>query len=247
MLYPADIYFAIDNEHENDEETEWICNVAQIIEQMDEEKYSFENVFNEDTESKNEYFGQGHAKAGCKQPYQTYDSSPVFWDLKDRDRVWRAFSLFTAEQFEELCDECMQLWSLPRTGDGDGRRKHGIESCLFITLGILKTGMSDLEMEAVAKMSHSLINIEFERMLTILDKVLEFEMCLLEDWEKQVCSTAAKSYPNLLYYLDGCDFPVRVGENKFLYKTHKKNVKHQRAIRAQILVDSLYVYTVTYL
>ena len=103
---------------------------------------------------------------------------------------------------------------------------------------MITLGMSELEMEAVAEMAHALINIEFERMLTILDKVLEPEMSLLSDWEKRYCKGAAKSDPNMLYYLDGCDFPVRVGENKFLYKTHKKNVKHQRAIRAQILIDS---------
>ena len=95
-------------------------------------------------------------------------------------------------------------------------------------------------MEAVAEMSHGLINIEFKRMLGILDKILEPEMGLLEDWEKNRCREAAKSSPGILYYLDGCDFPVRVGDksHKYLYKTHKKNVKHQRAIRAQILVDS---------
>ena len=75
-------------------------------------------------------------------------------------------------------------------------------------------------------------------MLTILDKVLEPEMKLLTVVEKTMCSGAAKSHPGMMYYLDGCDFPVRIGENKYLYKTHKKNVKHQRAIRAQILVDS---------
>ena len=46
-------------------------------------------------------------------------------------------------------------------------------------------------------------------------------------------TTAAKLHPNLLHYLEGCDFPVRVGENKFSCKTHKKNVKHQCVIRAQ--------------
>ena len=115
---------------------------------------------------------------------------------------------------------------------------HGIEACLFTTLAILKTGQSDLEMEAVSEMSHGLINIEFKRMLGILDKILEPEMGLLKDWEKDKCRGAAKSSPGILYYLDGCDFAVRVGEHKYLYKTHKKNVKHQRAIRAQILIDS---------
>ena len=95
-----------------------------------------------------------------------------------------------------------------------------------------------MEIEAVAEMSHGLINMEFERMLTILDKVLEHEMQLLTDWEKAICSGAAKSHSGILYYLDGCDFPVRIGENKHIYKTHKKNLKHQRAIRAQILIDS---------
>ncbi len=243
MLYPVDIlldYLDIENPRQNKEETDWIYRVAQIVEEMDDEKYTYKHVFNTDTNTQSEHFGKGNAKLGFKAPYQPYKPNPpVFWRLKDRDRVWNAFSLLKPEQFVELCDECEHIWRLPRTGgDQEGSRKHGIETCLFVTLGILKTGMSDLEMEAVAQMSHGLINVEFERMLSILDKVLEPEMSLLTDWEKRYCSRAAKSYPNMLYYLDGCDFPVRVGENKFLYKTHKKNVKHQRAIRAQILIDS---------
>ena len=68
-------------------------------------------------------------------------------------------------------------------------------------------------------------------------------MSLLEDWKKQLCSTAANLHPNPLHYLEGNDFPVRVGENKFLYKTHKKNIKHQRVIRAQsfLTTDGEYV------
>ena len=238
MLYPADIFYEIENPYKNNEETDWIYGVAEIIEEMDDDKLVFKHIFQSDTHDEKEYFGKGHAKLGYKRDYNKYDPSPVFWRLKDRERVWKAFSLLAPDQFEELCDECLPLWSLPRKGDQLKGRKHGVESCLFVTLGILKTGMSDLEMEAVAQMSHSLINIEFERMLSILDKILEPEMDLLSDWEKQACKGKAKSHPDILYYLDGCDFPVRVGENKFLYKTHKKNVKHQRAIRAQILIDT---------
>ena len=209
-----------------------------MMEDMDDEEYMYKNIFHKQKEEENEYFGRGNAKRGYRNEYNLYESSQVFHNLKDRERVWNAFSLLTPPQFLDLCDECFPLWSIPRTGDDPHGRKHGIESCLFITLGILKTGMSDLEMEAVAGMSHGLISMEFERMLTILDKVLELEMSLLTPWEKAQCAGAADSVPNLLYYLDGCDFPVRVGANKFLYKTHKHNVKHQRAIRAQILIDS---------
>ena len=224
---------------DNDEEkTDWLHNVAMIIDDMEDEEYMYKNIFNKEHQTETEYFGRGNAKKGYRNKYKLYDSSPVFYMLRDRERVWNAFSLFTPTQFLDLCAECLPLWSIPRTGDEPQGRKHGIESCLFITLGILKTGMSDLEMEAVAQMSHGLISMEFERVLTILDKVLESEMELLAPWEKAQCTGAASSDPNLLYYLDGCDFPVRVGVNKFLYKTHKHNVKHQRAIRAQILIDS---------
>ena len=91
-----------------------------------------------------------------------------------------------------MCDECLPLWELPRSPDADEPRgrTHGIEACLFTTIAILKTGHSDLEMEAVSEMSHGLINIEFKRMLGILDKILEPEMSLLKDWEKDKCRGA---------------------------------------------------------
>ena len=212
---------------------------------MDDEAYIYAQYFldeSEDDDSK-EWIGKGNAKKGYKNEYNLFDTSPVYFRLRDRQRVWDAFSILSPSQFIDLCDECLPLWELPRSPDANEprARTHGIEACLFTTLGILKTGHSDLEMEAVAEMSHGLINIEFKRMLGILDKILEPEMALLKDWEKGKCIAAAKSSPGILYYLDGCDFAVRVGEHKYLYKTHKKNVKHQRAIRAQILVDSQYV------
>ena len=236
MLYP---YFDVLLEVDIPEKTDYLVRLAQLVDDLEDEEFRFKRylVDGSDTDGE-EYFGKGNAKKGYKQKYKKYNPSKVYTRLKDRQRVWDAFIPFTPAQFIELCDECMNLWILPRQGDIPKSRKHQIEACLFSTIGSLKTGMSDLEMEGVVQMSHGLINIEFERMLTILDKVLETEMNLLTDSEKEICTGAAKSHPGILYYLDGCDFPVRIGENKYLYKTHKKNVKHQRAIRTQILVDS---------
>ena len=237
MLYPVDLFLEY-----VPPQTDFIHKLAQLIEDMDDEDFRFKQMFEEKKDIDcTEYFGKGNARKGYKNKYDLYnpiESPPVYPRLKDRQRVWDAFIPFTPGQFIDLCDECWDLWMLPREGNFPKGRKHSIETCLFTTIGILKTGHSDLEMEAAAEMSHGLINTEFERNLTILDKVLEKEMYLLTDWEKGMCRGKAKSHPDLIYYLDGCDFAVRVGENKYLYKTHKKNVKHQRAMRAQILVDS---------
>lgn len=236
MLYPVDLFLEI----EVQTETEVVQRLARVIDDIEDEEYKYQQLFQEDSDSDcNEYFGRGNAKKGYRENYKRYGPSRVFSKLKDRQRVWDAFIPFTPAQFLNLCDECEPLWMLPRNGGDEVHvRKHPIEGCMFSVLGILKTGMSDLEMEAVSQISHALINIEFEWMLTCLDKVLEPEMSLLRDWEKDTCKGAAKSHPGIIYYLDGCDFAVRVGQNKHLYKTHKKNVKHQRAMRAQILVDS---------
>ena len=56
--------------------------------------------------------------------------------------------------------------------------------------------------------------------------------------EKEICIGAAKSHPFIMYYLDGCDFPIRIAKDGWMYKTHKDNVKKHRAFRAQILIDS---------
>ena len=239
MLYPVDLSLDAFG-YEHNEETDYILRLAQLVEDMDDEEFTckqhFRDVIDNDN---NEHFGRGNARMGYRKEYNRYEPSPVFDRLSVRPRVWNAFCPFTPSQFQTLSKECKPLWWLPRKGDGEPRaKKHGVEACLFSTIGMLKTGHSDLEMEAVAEMSHGLINMEFERMLTILDKVLEHEMQLLTDWEKVICSGAAKSHSGILYYLDGCDFPVRIGEKKHMYKTHEKNLKHQRAIRAQILIDS---------
>ena len=36
--------------------------------------------------------------------------------------------------------------------------------------------------------------------------------------------------------MDGCDFAIAKGRDKWLFKTHKK-VKNKRAMRAQVLID----------
>ena len=222
MLYPVDLFLEVEMEHKNN----YIQRLARLVDDFEDEEFKYQQLFGGGAEFENkQYFGKGNAKKGYKEKCKWYRSSSVFLRLKDRKRVWDAFIPFTPAEFLNLCDECEPLWMLPRKGgDIPKSRKHPIEGCLFSVLGILKTGLSDLEMEAVSQISHGLINVEFERMLTILDKVLENEMSLLKDWEKTRCKGAAKSHPGIIYYLDGCDFAVRVGENKHLYKTHKKNV-----------------------
>lgn len=193
MLYPVDILLEI----QIPEKTDYIQKLAQLIDDFEDEDYKYQQIFDNDTDSDTEeYFGKGNAKRGYKEKYKWYKSSQVYLRLKNRKRVWDAFIPFTPNQFLELCDECEPLWMLPRKGgDIPKGRKHPIEGCMFSVLGILKTGFSDLEMEAVSQISHGLINVEFERMLTILDKVLEDELSLLKDWEKDVCRGAAKSHP----------------------------------------------------
>ena len=106
---------------------------------------------------------------------------------------------------------------------------------------MLATGMTNLNMEAVAEMPASLINIEFERILYILDEQYESELFLMDEEEKKECIWKTKSEPYLMYYVDGCDFAIRVGLQKWMYLTTKQNIKSRTAIRAQILIDSLYV------
>ena len=60
--------------------------------------------------------------------------------------------------------------------------------------------MTCLNMEAVAEMPASLINIEFERMLYILDKQYESELFLMGDAEKKQCVGTSKTEPYLMYY-----------------------------------------------
>ena len=63
----------------------------------------------------------------------------------------------------------------------------------------------------------------------------------MDDEAKEMCATAAKSHPYICYYVDDCDFALTIGLQKWMYLTKKKIVKNRTAIRAQILVDSLYV------
>ena len=140
-----------------------------------------------------------------------------------------------------ICEKITPQWLLPRTGDQIRPRKHGVEACLFSVLGILSTGVSDPAMEAVVEMPHSLIGVEFERVLKILDTVLTDQMFLMDEEEKAMCVGAAKTHPFIMYYIDGCDFPLQIADKAWMYSTQKKNIKKRTALRAQILVDSLYV------
>ena len=130
---------------------------------------------------------------------------------------------------------------MPRSGDGFGGRKHPLEAQLFATIGMLSTGMSYSAMEGLVEINAGLLCIEFARNLAILDRKLDYEMELLDEEEKQMCEKAAKSHPYVCYYVDGCDFALRIGLQKWMYLSTKKNIKNKTAIRAQILIDSLYV------
>ena len=109
---------------------------------------------------------------------------------------------------------------------------------MFVTLGILAQGVGDLVMESIAGMSHALIGKIFERMLGILDKELEEQMFLMDEEEKQLCKGACVSDPNIVYFIDGCDFAIEARKDAWMWKTHKENCKKKRAIRAQILMDA---------
>ena len=146
--------------------------------------------------------------------------------------MFRRYALFDPPHFRRLRDEIYDEWRKPRVGVQMRPRKHGCGACLLAVIGALTTGMSDLELEAVVQMPASLINIEIPRILKILDVALDAEMQLMDEEEKQTCRGSAKSHPGIMYYLDGCDFPLRIAKDSFMYKTHKKNVPKQRALSA---------------
>ena len=157
--------------------------------------------------------------------------------------MWFAYQLFKPHDFIKICCDINAKWKLPRKGQRRDRpRKHDVKSMLFAVLGALRTGISDAAMEAVVGVPESLITVDFERILKILDEQEEGQMYLMNDDEKALCFGAAKSNPYIVYYLDGCDFPLQIAKNAWMYKTHKKNIQKQRGIRAQILIDSLYVF-----
>ena len=158
--------------------------------------------------------------------------------MKYRLPVWRRYVLFDPDDFQNICDDILVSWRKPRVGVQERPRKHGVGGCLFAVLGALTTGLSDIAMEGVVEMPASLINIEFERILKILDETYECELFLMNEEEKRDCVGAAKSHPNIMYFVDGCDFAINNAKEGWMYKTHKKNVPKQRAIRAQILIDA---------
>ena len=148
--------------------------------------------------------------------------------------------MFEPEDFDGICKDIYNEWKKPRVGVQERPRKHNIRACLFTVLGILSTGMTSLNMEGLAAMPASLINVEFERVLKILDKEYEGELFLLSEEEKEYCIGAATSDPYIIYYVDGCDFPLQIAKHKWMYLTTKKNIKSRTAIRAQILIDSFW-------
>eukprot|EP01084_Bolivina_argentea_P139722 245780_1 len=210
-------------------------------EEMYDESES-ESILDNESDNTPEYYGHGNAKKGYREAYDLYDSSDVVKRLLRKKAVWHSYILFGESEFIKLCDDIYDKWSEPRTGDCPRGRKHPVQACLFAVLGIMRTGMTTLNMEGLAGMPSSLINVEFKRILQILDEVLASELTLLSDEEKKQCYGSAPSNRNIIYYLDGCDFPVRISRHKWLYKTHKSNVKKNTAIRAQILIDSFWGY-----
>ena len=142
------------------------------------------------------------------------------------------------QEFLALCQLIEFEWSLPRNGGWTMRaRKHGLRACMFAVIGILSTGMSDVSMEGVARMSAGLIGLEFERILCFVDAALD-TMYLMDPASKAVARGTCSSNPNIVYFIDGCDIAVEELKEAWLWKTHKKNVKNQRAARAQIIIDS---------
>lgn len=149
--------------------------------------------------------------------------------------------MFSPLDFLDLCDEIRDKWEEPRYGDNPQGRKHPLEAQLFATIGMLSTGMSYKAMEGLVGINAGLLCVEFERILFILDEMLDYEMCLMDEEEKAECVGAAKSHPYIIYYVDGCDFAIKIGLQKWMYLTTKQNIKSRTAIRAQILIDSMYV------
>ena len=147
--------------------------------------------------------------------------------------------MFEPKDFLDLCEEIRFQWELPRSGDSPGDRKHPLESQLFATIGMLSTGMSYTAMEGLVGINSGLLCVEFARNLFILDEKLDYEMSLMDEDEKAACFGAANSNPYIMYYVDGCDFALKIGLQKWMYLTTKKNIKNNTAIRAQILIDSL--------
>lgn len=146
------------------------------------------------------------------------------------------------DRFDILCSLCYPKWVLPRNGGDQIRgRKHGIEACLFAVIGAMCTASNDLTLEAVCNVSHGLINMEFERMLFILDEVLD-ELTLMDDDERKMCQGSCESDPDMIYFIDGCDFAIEEESERWMYLTHKDNIKKRTAVRAQILIDTHWGY-----
>ena len=185
------------------------------------------------------YYGRGNAVSGQRRAYQPYPPSTVFERNYTRPRVWNNFvRLLDVPDFLALCDLIEWKWMLPRNGGLNIRpRKHPLRALMFSVMGILSTGVSDVTMEGVSGVSAGLIGAEFENILILLNDALD-GLFLLDDEDKRRVRGSCKSNPNILYFVDGCDIAVAELKEAWLWKTHKKNVKGQKAMRAQILVDA---------
>lgn len=219
-------------------------DIKQQIE-IEEEELKIEEDEEEDLKSlakrrQREYYGQGNAKNGYRADYRNNNSSAAFDEWLDNAPVWDSFILFDPVDFLKLCDEIEPVWAQPRYGEQQRPRKHDVRACLFSVLATLCTGNKYHNTEAVIKMPASLICIEFERVLGILDHHLADELFLMDDQEKAVCVGASEAEPYIMYYIDGCDFALRIAKHKWLYMTHKTNVAKGTALRAQIIIDSFW-------
>ena len=189
-----------------------------------------------------EYYGRGNAKSGYRKPYHMhFDSAQHFLKRASRVDEWDSYIPLPLADFKLLCAEIYPEWMLPRYGNQIRPRKHSVQACLFSVLGQLCTGTTCLNMQAVIDIDDALIDIEFARVLCILDRVLDDQMRVMTAAEKAQCVGACEAEPDIMYYLDGMDCALEISEHKWIYKTHKDNNKKKTAFRCQVLIDSLYV------
>ena len=137
--------------------------------------------------------GTGNAKNGYRKRYHLYEPSNVLAELSIKEDVWHHHIPFTIEDFYDICAEMYEDWILPRNGSNIIRpRKHPIESSIIGTISTLTQGNSFKTTEFGLKIDDSLIKLDFERNLTLMNRIFDYEMswpnaqermflCLLND------------------------------------------------------------------
>ena len=121
--------------------------------------------------------GRGNAKSGQRTPYYLYQPSNILNELSIKEDIWHHQIPFKVNDFLDICRECYCDWVLARNGSNIIRpSKHGIESSLIGTISLLTKYHSLKSTEALIKVDDSLIHIDFERNLQILEKTLSYEI-----------------------------------------------------------------------